>query len=230
MAATVTVGLDIGQTRDPTALAVVESEPAQTGRFHCPVRHTWEHDARCVPVLEDHFQVRSVGRLALGTRYPAVVERVVEVVHELNTRGIRPYVLMDVTGVGRPVFDALHGALWNEDCALQAVTFTGGEELHGSLGSTNVSMPKSYMVSRLQALLQVDRLKLPYGDKGAQALAEELATYEIRVSENANLQAGAFRTGAHDDLATALGLACLFDPTAAMITYGPEIFDGSNVW
>ena len=42
-------------------------------------------------------------------------------------------------------------------------------------------------------------------------LVEELLNYEIRINDNANAQFGAFRVGAHDDLATALGLACCED-------------------
>jgi hypothetical protein len=38
-----------------------------------------------------------------------------------------------------------------------------------------------------------------------------LEDYEIRVSEDANDKYGAFRTGAHDDLVTALGLAVQTD-------------------
>jgi len=36
------------------------------------------------------------------------------------------------------------------------------------------------------------------------AMSRELETYEIKVSEDANDRYGAFKTGAHDDLATAL--------------------------
>jgi hypothetical protein len=36
---------------------------------------------------------------------------------------------------------------------------------------------------------------------------------EVHVSDDAKLAAGAFATGAHDDMATALGLASLFDLT-----------------
>jgi hypothetical protein len=64
---------------------------------------------------------------------------------------------------------------------------------------------------RLQALLQAGRLHLPRIDE-AQALAQELLDYEIRVSEDANDRYGAFRVGTHDDLVTALGLAVQVNP------------------
>jgi len=59
----------------------------------------------------------------------------------------------------------------------------------------------------------------PEGNDRTRALAEELLTYEVRVSESANLQAGAFKTGTHDDMATALGLACLYDPSGQQVRY-----------
>lgn len=69
--------------------------------------------------------------------------------------------------------------------------------------------------------MQTTRLRMPDTDQ-TRALAEELRTYEIRVSEQtANLQAGAFKTGAHDDMATALGLAVLFDPSREQVRYFP---------
>jgi hypothetical protein len=47
--------------------------------------------------------------------------------------------------------------------------------------------------------------------------------YEIRVNDRANMEVGAFRTGAHDDMVTALGLAVMFDAT-------PAAFVGPRVW
>ncbi len=81
-------------------------------------------------------------------------------------------------------------------------------------------MPKGLLVWRLRALLQTTRLRMPDNDR-TRALAEELRTYEVRVTESANLQAGTFKTGAHDDIATALGLACLFDPSRQQVRYFP---------
>jgi hypothetical protein len=74
---------------------------------------------------------------------------------------------------------------------------------------------KAYLVSRLQALLQTQRLHLPAA-RESEALAQELRDYEIHVSENANDTYGAFRVGSHHDLVTTLGLAVLIDPPLFM--------------
>ena len=222
MGPTVVLGLDIGQRRDPTALCVVETSEQPTGRtLHRQDGPHFCDSAGCRPEMEDVFEVRSVGRLPLATKYPQVGERVAEVVVELNERGIRPYLLADATGVGVAALDIIRSALADADVLISAVTFTSGTKLKGNLGSPEVSMPKEVLVSRLQALLQTNRIRMPDNDR-TRALAEELKTYEVRITERtANLQAGAFKTGAHDDMATALGLAILFDPSKEQVRYFP---------
>jgi len=74
-----------------------------------------------------------------------------------------------------------------------------------------VSLGKTWLVSRLQVLLQTGRILLPKTAE-AEALAKELMDYEIRVTEQANDTYGAFKVGTHDDLVTALGLATQVDP------------------
>jgi hypothetical protein len=69
-----------------------------------------------------------------------------------------------------------------------------------------VMIGKAWLVSRLKALFQSDRIHLSPSDPAAAALNRELLDYEIRVDENANDKYGAFKTGTHDDLVTALGL------------------------
>jgi hypothetical protein len=69
-----------------------------------------------------------------------------------------------------------------------------------------VRLGKAWMVSRLQALAQTGRLHLPQS-AGAEAARKELLDYEIRVSDDGHDSFGAFKTGRHDDLVTAIGLA-----------------------
>lgn len=186
----ITMGVDIGQKRDPTALCVAETELRQVeGR------------------TEIHFVVRHLERLPLGTPYPRVAERVARICDQVRARtGAGPLVYMDATGVGQPVVDILRERLpggW-----VVPVYFTHGDrrvETREGEG-VRVTLGKAHMVSRLQALLQNRRLHLPRS-REAETLTEELQNYELRVSEDANDRYGAFRVGTHDDLVTALGLA-----------------------
>jgi hypothetical protein len=92
------VGLDLGQRRDHSALAVVE-KGAQ-------------------------LLVRHVERMPLGTPYPMVVEKVRMVTQSDALRG-RCEAVVDATGVGAPVVEMLRSA--GLGCGLAAVTITGGD-------------------------------------------------------------------------------------------------------
>jgi hypothetical protein len=224
-----TVGYDVGQVRDPSALVIAEAVPTPTGRglhtswcgsgLSVPVGGGF-CDGGCEPERIDVFRVHDLGRLPLGTRYPAQVRSVRDAVAGLNARGHVPFLLVDVTGVGRPVVDALREGLEGADCTLSAVTLTGGMNLRPTnLGAPEASVGKEYLVSRMQVLLDQERVLLP-DDKESRALVRELQDFELRASAS-GLASGAFRTGAHDDLAIALGLACLFDPSGQSVRYWP---------
>jgi hypothetical protein len=191
----VQVGVDIGQRMDPTALVVMELQ-----RRGC----TWEPGphGQVRRGGETHFVARMVQRLALGTSYLAVAARLGEVDRKLRDLGRWPYFWVDATGVGQPVVDLLTAA----GIPLTPVYLTGSDQAtRGERGELRLG--KALLVSRLQVLLQGERVHLP-ATAEAGSLAQELLNYEIRVNENAAAQFGAFRVGRHDDLATALGLAC----------------------
>lgn len=208
MGAVVTVGVDVGQKRDPTAIAVVE-----VNRPDSP-RGIRDNDDDEPPYRERPvFRCRFLQRLPLGTPYPEVAARVTEVAAAAASRDDVEEVaavLIDATGVGQPVVDLLDD---NRPWRLRPVYFTYGDRLtsddtwHGPL-----TLGKAYLVARLQVLLQDNRLLLPADLAEAEALRRELMDYEIRVTEDANDRYGAFRVGSHDDLVTALGLAALIDP------------------
>jgi hypothetical protein len=205
----VLIGADIGQRVDPTAIAVVELQ--------------WRDGE--TRGRDDHYLVRYLGRLPLNTAYPQIVaelvritnatkERVIDEVQHVNkdnttsvaNEGYLVYpkrpnvtVFVDATGVGQPVVDLLTAA----GVRVTACYFVYGER-RTQQGRT-VRIGKSWMVSRLQALAQTNRLHLPRTAE-AEATRDELLAYEIKVDQDGADTYGA-RTGKHDDLVTALGLA-----------------------
>lgn len=205
---TVRTGADIGQISDPTAVVVAEEEPRADGT---------------------HFLCRHLERLPLGTPYPQVVDRVVEIqgnleaksrivaAHADDKQGFRLELAVDATGIGLAVSDELK----SRGLSPQSVFFTAGDKRSERTGDS-VSIGKGWMVGRLQVLLQSGRIHLPDSAE-ADALVHELLNYEIKVNSNANMQSGAFRTGTHDDLVIALGLAVGADtpvPTFTVTRYG----------
>ena len=216
--APVVIGADIGQKLDPSAVAVVQAErrdlvPAGWSAPDRPGIFTGEDYRRVAAKTETLFTCRHLERLPLDTGYPAVAARLVEVVAGVRRQapGAPVTLVVDVTGVGRPVFDLVREALRGAGCRLTAATFTHGDRLDGRPGDREIRVGKAYLVSRLQALLQTARVRLPAGHPEAGPLTRELLEYEIKVSEDGDDKYGAFRTGAHDDLVTALGLAVIAD-------------------
>ncbi len=191
----VTLGLDIGQRVDPTALAALEVglRPREDRKG-----------------TEAHYTARYLARLPLGTPYPQVAARVAEVATGIARRtGTRPILYVDATGVGTPVLDALRAA--QVPARIVGVFFTHGDRRVMDDASGEVRLGKAWLVTRLQVLLQGGRLHLPRTAEAA-ALQQELLDYEIRIDTDANDKYGAFKVGSHDDLVTALGLACQVEP------------------
>jgi hypothetical protein len=199
----VLVGVDVGQIHDPSALVVCRSEP----RLLTP----GDPLAGEYPTFETHFVCLGCERLPLGTSYPAVAARVAQIAERLIKREdeLPVIVLVDATDVGRPVVDLLRERI-NPKARVVAVTLTGGDKGDDSaLWRQEAKVSKVHLVSRLQALLQSGRLHLPRS-AALEALLLELKVFEIRTRpHSATPETGSFSLEANDDLAIALGLACL---------------------
>lgn len=201
----VVIGVDIGRQHDPTAVCVVEVIERQRPRTH--------FEADKVDLV---FVTRFLDRLPLRTPYPQVAQTLTRLAAGVRARsGSRtpPIMRVDVTGVGRPVFDSLADTDIPHVCRLTAVTITGsmGKEIK----DRELSVGKLYLVSRLEALFDNDRIKFVVTtDKQreqAHAMRRELQDFDRdQHASTGNLTFGA-KTGSHDDLVTALALAVLED-------------------
>jgi hypothetical protein len=182
------VGMDLGQRHDFTALVVVERRERYQGYTN--------------PTF-DSAAVRHVERMALGTPYPAVVDRVKEIVGG-SALGGACCLTVDATGVGAPVVDMLKAARLG--CELTAVTITGGERMNQH--QTGFNVPKQDLMAGVQLLLEQKQLRIARGLKGAPMLMRELMDVQARVRRDGGLKVGAEGAGRHDDLVIALALAC----------------------
>jgi hypothetical protein len=189
------VGLDLGQRRDPTAVAVVEK-------------------------VTNHLRVRHVERVALGTPYPGVVERVREIMRNRELAG-NCALAVDGTGVGAPVVDMLRAARLG--CDIAAVTITGGERQRQSGGVWNV--PKRDLIAGVQVLLERGELKLAKGLRELGPLMRELTDVRSTAGAGGRVRLGADGCGEHDDLVIALALAC-WRAKRGQIGFGAERLPG----
>ena len=186
------VGVDLGQRRDPTALAVIE-QAQLLGEFDHAV---WAYRK------EETLYLRHLDRLELGTPYTEVVEQVVKVTNHPTLAG-RSYLAVDGTGVGVPVVDILRGA--GPQATMLPVLVTGGQT--ESYDSGFYKVPKRDLIIGLQLALQQRRLQIAAGMRYGMTLVEELAGMEVRVTAAGNEQFAAWREGTHDDLVFAVALA-----------------------
>jgi hypothetical protein len=194
------VGVDLGQKKDFTAVAVVErSDVVYQERSAL----TYRRYGKC------EFRLRFLERLELGLSYPGVVDAISELVYKLKGPGplwfnAPPIALVvDATGVGTAVVDLLKKA--GLECELAAVTITAGERESQNAFGWNV--PKRDLVSELEVMYDNDELlmanDLDFGDE----LIEELTSMEVKQSEKGRERFGAWREGQHDDLVLAVALA-----------------------
>jgi hypothetical protein len=195
------IGLDLGQSNDFTALAIVETvEDGQPSSYH--------KKAKRVP----HLHLRHLERYALRTPYPEIADKVADLVNNedlaryttdemLNTVTHRPELVIDQTGVGAPVADLLKA----RGLIFRSVIITGGEKVHG--GRT-ARVPKRDLVSALEVSLQTGMLQVAESLRLWPVLREEMLNFRRKIDlRTAHDSYEHWRENDHDDVVLAVCLA-----------------------
>jgi hypothetical protein len=189
-----TVGLDLGQAQDFCALSVVERR--ETPDPVDPTRTARE------------FAVRHLKRWPLGTPYTDVVADVGALLARDPLPG-SPLVV-DATGVGRPVVEMLRAGL--PKAKLVPVTITGGHAVHlGPAGVGGWSVPKKDLVAVMQTLVQQRRFHTAPTLPEAALLSRELQAFKVKVNAaTGNETFESWRERDHDDLVLSVACACWY--------------------
>lgn len=191
---TLFMGLDLGQAQDYTALSVVDALP--TVRKYQESRYESMKDIQSLPL---NYQVRHLQRYKLGTSYPDIVEDVASKAKQINGTAL----VIDHTGVGRPVFDLFERARLKP----LGITITGSDTAHGEGRQWRV--PKRDLVGVLQVAVQGGRLKVAKDLPEATTLINELLNFRVKINlKTAHDSYEAWREGVHDDLVLSVALAC----------------------
>jgi hypothetical protein len=198
------IGLDIGQSRDYTALIVLEK-----------VWIRGKADSRGRAMMEHH--IREAYRYPLGTPYPDVVADVKEtyldnpaLYFEEYFEGYgqlrsKPHLIVDATGVGAAIRDEFE-KLGIRRPSLRPVIITGGLDENFENGSYRV--PKSRLLEKMQVDAQFGQLKIAGGIELLETLKRELANIKPKMKpETAYLSYEEIRESEHDDLVLATALA-----------------------
>lgn len=187
------LGLDLGQSQDYTALAILEwleqeQEKAATVEGSRAAKKIY------------HYHIRRLERTR-GTPYPQIVARVKEIMSKLEGAAL----VIDQTGVGAPVVDMFKQA------ALKpiGVLIHGGDRVTQE-GST-WRVPKRDLVGVLQVLLQNSRLKVAGELELADVLTREMLNFKVKIDPlTAHDSYSAWREAEHDDLVLAVALAAWY--------------------
>lgn len=201
------VGLDLGQSQDYTALAVVQRMPSEakdeeTGK------------------LKSALHLRHLERYPLRTSYSEVADQVSALMRSEqltgNIREVRPggakrvrraktELLVDKTGVGAGVVDLLR----ERGLKYTSVTITAGENVSSGPKRNEWSVPKKDLVAALEVPFHSKTLRVAEGLELWGVLREELQTFRRKQSlKTSHVSFEHWREADHDDLVLAVALAC----------------------
>jgi hypothetical protein len=184
------VGVDLGQVQDYSAVAILE--------------YVFEYDLNEQGWTKQHT-VSHLERFPLGTEYPVIVQRISTMFQDPR---LKQYgrLIVDQTGVGRPVVDMLRKEKLNPI----AVTITAGAETQESDYGMSFHVPKKELVSALLVLFQTGQLKILETLPDVDILVRELENFRAKVTLRGAEKYEAWREGEHDDLVLALSLAAWY--------------------
>jgi hypothetical protein len=225
--------VDLGQVADPTAMCVVERREQWTGRQDVITNvrawfdgHKGEPKYYTAHQVAGFYDVVHVERLELGTPYTAIPGRLHTLEQRLRQRWVELMwqetqhaatlqdapisLVIDMTGVGRPIADLLIEAGIDPWC----VTITGGDHVT-RVSERELRVPKRDLVSSVNAAMQARRLKAAESLADWPVLKAELGNFRAKISLSgrdsyAAGPAESWREGAHDDLVLALALGVWF--------------------
>ena len=232
------IGLDLGQAQDYTALALLE-EALWLGNqvdwdswgVYCPeavpCSGGWVSPSVLSPrsalralYINYHLgrpphpplYLRHLERYELGTKYTEIVARVKRLLLRSPIRERLEYsrLLIDSTGVGRPVVDAFKA----EGIRPISITIHGGSAVTHQLEGPildGLRVPKRDLVAAVQTLLQNGRLQIAEALELAEMLKRELLSFRVKVDpRTAHDSYEHWREQDHDDLVLAVACAAWY--------------------
>jgi hypothetical protein len=211
------VGVDLGQANDPTAVAVLKKTiaPPDTAMFS-PVGASPHNRLVEGSVVYDLVYLK---RPKLGTPYDQIATRVADLICELEPTGAfgeigQVSLCVDGTGVGRGVVDMLRteflGRPHKPRMDFRAVSVTGSNTSLKKPKSRDGywSVPKKDLVFPAVAAFQQGKIRIAKGIKDRDALVNELKNYRRTTNiATGNMSFEPWRESDHDDLLFAVCLS-----------------------
>lgn len=190
-----TIGIDLGKIQDYSALSITERLVA--------AREIPFSDGKDI-VEDDHYHVRHLHRWELGTDYPQIIREVGAMMRkqpELLDAGL----VIDATGVGRSVLALFEVAYQRQLLGHYwpwGMIITGGREVNHK----KRLVPKSELVSKMQAVLQTGRFKVGQS-RWTPILKDEFGNFTAKINLNGSEVYESARERDHDDLVLAVAMS-----------------------
>jgi hypothetical protein len=188
------LGLDLGQTTDPTVAVILEAHG--------------DHPKRL-------YDIRHIEPYPLGTSYPDIIKAVRVLLERPALQG-QCTLVIDQTGVGRAIFDMFVEA----ELGPIGITITPGKSWHQEEWN-QYHVAKELLVGVVQKFLQSERIRSSWRVKHSRLLKKELQSFRVKLTKALNEQYGPdVREGVNDDkvlaTAVALWLAEHYTPASAL--------------
>lgn len=197
-----TIGLDLGQSNDYSALVVAERVLTLPPGITLDTYYRNPSTVRGADVQEQ-FHVSAMRRWDLGTPYPSIVEDVTRLCGSDAMRN-DALLVVDRSGVGAAVTDLLTERFMAHELTRVPpiyATITGGADRNGS------NIPKADLIAGVTVPLQQNRLVIGSTLALASVIEQELLAFRQKITVSGNTSYDITRRDGHGDLVMALALA-----------------------
>lgn len=177
------LGLDLGQQNDYSVLSVFNVKLSDSNR--------------------PAYELPYLTRFNLKTSYVDIVDEVISIIDRYNL-SLNYTLIVDYTGVGRPVVDLFRQKHLNP----VALSITGGARTNW-VTRVEVNVPKKDIVTYLQLVLQTERLTIAHDLPLLRTLTQEFLSFQLKIRDNSmsvtSSYGGAY--GINDDIVMSMGIA-----------------------
>lgn len=177
------LGLDLGQQNDYSVLSIFNVK--------------FDGDNRPL------YELPYMKRFSLKTSYVDIVDEVIAIITKYNLL-LNYSLIVDYTGVGRPVVDLFRQKHLNP----VALSITGGARTNW-VTNVEVNVPKKDIVTYLQLVLQNNRIALAHDLPLLRTLTQEFLSFQLKIRDNTTSVTSSYggAYGVNDDIVMSMGIA-----------------------
>ena len=184
------IGVDLGQARDFSAISIIKQlQDYGMDMFEGKNK-----------IGKKYYHIVHLERPPLETSYEKIVDRVIQLYRQTKNGSI----IIDFTGVGRPVFDMFRRGR----VIPYGICITGGSQF--SRDGYIYNVPKRDLAGCLQVLYQQQRIKVSGKLDHARTLNSELLDFKVKIDADTGHDTYEHRSGKHDDLVLSVACACWY--------------------